>query len=71
MGACSRLKCVFPVSIFCTSRGSLNSNSASEISEKKAEAVMNSDNCKNRNVIGSLKIKIEWHVCPGTWIPSS
>ena len=32
---------------------------------KKAETVITSDSCKNRNDITSQSIEVEWHVCPG------
>ena len=50
---------------FCTAPGALDPISDSEFWEKKAEAVMKSNSCKNRKDIAGQSIDIEWHVCLG------
>ena len=36
-----------------------------EVPEQKAEAVMKSHSCKNRNDMAGQSIDMDWHVCPG------
>ena len=43
----------------------MDPNSASKVWEKKAEAVMKSDTCKNRNDIAGQSTDFEWQVRPG------
>ena len=43
-------------SVFCTGPGALDLIGASTIQEKKAEAVMRSNNCKNRNDIAGQSV---------------
>ena len=54
---------VFSDSVFCTAPGALVSFSASKNWDRKAEAVMKSDNCKNRNDIAGQSTDIECHRC--------
>ena len=57
---------VFSDSVFCRGPGAFGSNQCfKHLQKKKAEAVMKSACCKNRNDIAGRSIDIERHVCPG------
>ena len=56
--------CILRLS-FCTGPEALDLIFASINCEKKAEAVMKSDHCKDRTDIAGQFLVIEWHVCLG------